>query len=72
MLPSGITGEMPNQTHWPHREWGKGVLVVSGPLMAWWLDATTLVPASALSVLIQEKNEAPADLQGLPTGSPDF
>lgn len=48
------------------------MLVVLVPLMAWWLVASALVPASPVSVLIQEKNEAPADLQGLPTGSLDL
>lgn len=40
------------------------------PDTAWWLGATALARARAVSVQVQEKNEAPFGLQGPPVGSP--
>lgn len=42
MLPSGITGRVPNQTHWPQQEGNEGVLMVSVLVLVWWLGATAL------------------------------
>lgn len=46
----------------------EGVLMGSVPGVPWWLAATALAGASAVSVHVQEKSGAPSGLQGPPRG----
>lgn len=46
----------------------EGMLSRLVPTLAWCLGATALARARAASVHVQEKNEAPSDLQGPPGG----